>query len=233
MAHATELSAPATQDHGVRLFHETHTADPNTPYRATWADTRVTVRCTKLSPMRAEEAPDHIDDGRYMQVLVRVDTPDDLSQCEAAHSALLRWENDKVGPSTKRFCLDNKRTLDAFYEAQIAAGYAAPLKDAEGRPLSVTEARKAKGVSFDDRFHTLHDCRHTYAIVRLTGQDGEPRADLQAIADQLGHVDLQMVSRIYARHRSEIQKAAEAAFHERNATSDATLSENQPQIGLG
>lgn len=136
----------------------------------------------------------------------------------------------KIGPATKLFSLDYKRALDAFYDAQVAAGYAESSKDAEGEPVSARKARQTKGITMT-QFHTLHDCRHTYAVVRLTGQDGEPRADLQTIADQLGHADLQMISRIYARHRSAAQQAAEAAFHGENATVGATELGNKPKIG--
>ena len=97
--------------------------------------------------------------------------------------------------------------------------------------MGARKARQTKGIAMT-QFHTLHDCRHTYAVVRLTGQDGEPRADLQTIADQLGHADLQMISRVYARHRSAAQQAAEAAFRGESATVGATKVENRPEIAI-
>jgi integrase len=102
------------------------------------------------------------------------------------------------------FDVDYERVIDDFYAAQIAVGLVPPL------PEGVTpRSAGKKGVSVRGLFHTLHDCRHTYAVNRMTGDDGEPRRDLQYIADQLGHSDLQMVSRIYARHRHRAQRDAE------------------------
>jgi integrase len=101
------------------------------------------------------------------------------------------------------FTLDYEAFLDAFYGAQIDAGLVEPLPDG----ITPRNAGK-KSVSIRGLFHTLHDCRHTWAVTRLTGGDGGPVGDLQFIADQLGHSDLQMVSRIYAKHRSRTQALA-------------------------
>lgn len=53
----------------------------------------------------------------------------------------------------------------------------------------------------DDELHTIHDLRHSYCFIVLTGDDGEERKDLQWCADQLGHADTIMVSRIYGKYR--------------------------------
>ncbi|HEY2851207.1 MAG TPA: hypothetical protein VGJ18_00070 [Gemmatimonadaceae bacterium] len=107
------------------------------------------------------------------------------------------------------FSVRYEAVLDDFYSAQIAVGVAAALPEG----ITPRSAGK-KGVSVRGQFHTLHDCRHTYAVNRLTGDDGEPTRDLQFIADQLGHTDLQMVSRIYARHRHRLQARAEKRHHD-------------------
>lgn len=110
----------------------------------------------------------------------------------------------KIGHA-KLFQVNYWVMLDAFYAAQIAIGWTEPL------PAGITPRNAGqKGVSIRGKFHTLHDCRHSYAANRLTGDDGEPSRDLQFIADQLGHADLQMVSRVYARHRNRIQQREHA-----------------------
>jgi integrase len=116
-----------------------------------------------------------------------------------------RQIKDKT-PNALLFDVHSDNARDEFYSAQIAVGLVAPLPEG----VTPTNAHRI-GVTLRGLFHTLHDCRHTYAVNRMTGDDGEPTRDLQFIADQLGHSDLQMVSRIYAKHRSRIQAKAEAA----------------------
>lgn len=109
-------------------------------------------------------------------------------------------------PNAPLFDIQSDNARDEFYSAQIAVGLTGALPD------GVTPANAhRKGASLRGLFHTVHDCRHTYAVNRMTGDDGESKRDLQFIADQLGHSDLQMVSRIYAKHHSRIQAKAEAA----------------------
>ena len=115
---------------------------------------------------------------------------------------------NKIG-SAPLFDVVYERLLDDFYSAQVAVGFVPPL------PEGVTpRSAGKKGISVRGMFHSLHDCRHTYAVNRMTGDDGEPTRDLQFIADQLGHTDLQMVSRIYARHRHRAQAKAEELYRE-------------------
>jgi integrase len=134
----------------------------------------------------------------------------------------------KIGHA-KLFEIDFGRVLDAFYAAQIAVGLALPLADG----LSPAEARKTKGVSIKGHFHSLHDCRHSYAVNRMVGDDGEPTRDLQFIADQLGHADLQMASRIYAKHRNRIQQRAAAQHQAQLAAAvnaGAAAHETRPKL---
>jgi integrase len=125
----------------------------------------------------------------------------------------------KIGHA-KVFDADFGRVLDDFYAAQLATGLVPSLPDG----LSPTMARKTKGVSIKGRFHTLHDCRHSYAINRMIGADGEPKRNLQEIAEQLGHKDLQMVSRVYARHKTRFQQEAAERYGAQGAHSQDTVA---------
>jgi len=51
--------------------------------------------------------------------------------------------------------------------------------------------------------HTIHDSRHTYAVCRALGLDGEPARDAKTIAHQLGHATERMVLDIYAKQNIE------------------------------
>lgn len=83
---------------------------------------------------------------------------------------------------------------DAFYAAQVAAGVV------NAPPKSETTGKALWG-AVDP--HRIHDARHTYCYVRLTGDDGEPRQSLKFCSQQLGHGDEQMVMRIYAKANIE------------------------------
>jgi integrase len=74
-----------------------------------------------------------------------------------------------------------------FYRAQVRAG------------LCEEPATSEKGYEqWDDvDVHTLHDCRHTFAVCRGLGLDGEPTQGNEYLANQLGHVDEVMVNRVY------------------------------------
>jgi integrase len=127
-------------------------------------------------------------------------------------------------PNALLFNVHSDTARDEFYSAQIAVGLVSPL------PEGVTPANAhRRGTSLRGVFHTLHDCRHTYAVNRMTGDDGETTRDLQFIADQLGHSDLQMVSRIYARHRSRFQVKAEAAHRAALAASARVVHQGHHQ----
>ena len=101
---------------------------------------------------------------------------------------------------------------DAFYAAQVAAGFI-------GEPgLSGTTRKKLWGRT---KPHTIHDCRHTYAICRALGLDGELPQGTDFLARQLGHADEQMVIRVYKKanvqerlrllQAQRVQQAAKAA----------------------
>jgi hypothetical protein len=75
---------------------------------------------------------------------------------------------------------------EIFYRAQVSAGLC------EEPPLS------EKGYPLWDSVdvHTIHDCRHSFAIYRALGLDGEQVRDNNHIAEQLGHANEVMAARI-------------------------------------
>ena len=75
---------------------------------------------------------------------------------------------------------------DSFYRAQVRAGFC------EKPPKS-----KREDLWGQVDTHTLHDCRHTYAICRSLGLDGETKQDNTYISNQHGHVDEVLTKRIY------------------------------------
>lgn len=75
----------------------------------------------------------------------------------------------------------------AFYRAQVRAGVC------EKPPVSDQGYEEWTKVDI----HTLHDCRHTYAVCRGYGLDGEAKQDTDYIANQLGHANAEMATRVY------------------------------------
>lgn len=110
-------------------------------------------------------------------------------------------------PLFQNVSLDHIR--DTFYAAQVAARLAGPPG------LSTTTGK----LSWDGP-HTIHDCRHSFCVNRVLGQDGEPRKDLQYLADQLGHADTVMVSRIYAKFRLKARLDALIAAEAQHAAAE-------------
>lgn len=88
----------------------------------------------------------------------------------------------------------NGRLLrEALYEAQVRARLIpAPPRSSAGKPLWGSVPK-----------HDVHDARHTYAMIRLLGLDGARPESMKYVANQLGHVDEQMVMRIYSKFRAE------------------------------
>lgn len=127
-----------------------------------------------------------------------------------------RQMRGKVGRA-KLFNVTHASVLDAFYDAQVAIGW----KDALPDGMTASQARKKPGFSLRGKFHTLHDCRHTYTVHRLTGEDGGERRDAGYIADQLGHGDTQMVVRVYGKYKKLIEAK----------TTDATKVEAEQKVG--
>jgi len=78
---------------------------------------------------------------------------------------------------------------ESFYRAQVRAGLCELPATSEHGYLLWNAVNP----------HTLHDCRHTYAVCRGLGLDGEPAQDNVFLASQLGHADETMVTRIYKR----------------------------------
>jgi integrase len=74
---------------------------------------------------------------------------------------------------------------------------------------------------------SLQDCRHTYAVNRMTGDDREATRDLQYIASQLWHSDLQTVSRIYTRHRHRAQRNAQERYGDSPRGTSADTAERR------
>ncbi len=85
---------------------------------------------------------------------------------------------------------DGGNLREAFYEAQQALGL---IEAPERAPKTGKRLWKAVGA------HTLHDSRHTYAVCRSLGLDGEPEQNAKFCAHQLGHANELMVLRIYGK----------------------------------
>lgn len=96
-------------------------------------------------------------------------------------------------PNAPLFTITSDAIRDEFYAAQVAAGVI------DVPPRSETGGKLWKQV----RPHTIHDARHTYAITKALGLDGEPRQSVKYVAHQLGHADEQMVLRIYGKTNVE------------------------------
>lgn len=97
------------------------------------------------------------------------------------------FEAQPALPASKVLTIGEHRLREAFYTAQVRAGLV------EKAPKSENYKPLWKRV----HVHTLHDARHTYAINRLLGLDGEPRQSMKFVSHQLGHADEQMLIRIY------------------------------------
>lgn len=81
---------------------------------------------------------------------------------------------------------------DVWYPAQRTLGW---IK--QDPPKSEVTGKLLWGDAKDA--HGIHDGRHTYAIIRRYGLDGEPSAEPEDIAERLGHADTQMVTRVYTK----------------------------------
>jgi integrase len=83
---------------------------------------------------------------------------------------------------------DGKFLRTLFYQAQVLAGLI---------PKPTVSPTTGKLEWSKVAPHTIHDGRHTYAINRALGLDGEEPQGVDFIAHNLGHADEQMVIRIY------------------------------------
>jgi integrase len=103
----------------------------------------------------------------------------------------------KVVGATKVFPWSEKTKgaalRDMFYRAQVRAGLLEePPKSKRGYPLWLMVDR-----------HTIHDCRHTYAVCRGLGLDLEPVRGNEYLSHQLGHSNESTVVRIYKNLKSD------------------------------
>jgi len=89
--------------------------------------------------------------------------------------------------------MDGRMLREALYDAQVRRELIAP-------PPVSTAGRRLWG---EVKKHDIHDARHSYAMNRLLGLDGDPAQSMKYVANQLGHADEQMVMRIYAKFRAE------------------------------
>lgn len=107
---------------------------------------------------------------------------------EWAWAIFLPWYNSSHPQDGQRvFSIGEHALREAFYAAQVKAGLVKePPKSGNYKKLWRRE-----------HVHTIHDCRHTYALNRLLGLDGEPRQSMKFVSHQLGHADEQMLIRIY------------------------------------
>jgi integrase len=97
----------------------------------------------------------------------------------------------------------------AFYWAQVRAGYVAEP------PVDEDSGKRQWGRVNP---HRIHDARHSYAVNRSLGLDGEPPQGLDYLVQQLGHVDETMLARIYKKQtlaqrgeRLKLQRTQQAA----------------------
>lgn len=91
------------------------------------------------------------------------------------------------------FHITDQEVRAAFYQAQVDVGLVnEPPRSERGNKLWAKVA-----------VHTIHDARHTYAVTKALGLDGEWRMSVKAVAHQLGYRDQQLVLRIYAKANIE------------------------------
>lgn len=113
---------------------------------------------------------------------------------------------------------------------------AAPVFDCSAPALreSWYEAQRIALGFTEEQRHTIHDLRHTYCFMVLTGDDGEAVKDLQWCADQLGHADTIMVSRIYGRYRlaerRQLEEAGQAEAWERMVEDEMRMEINPERL---
>lgn len=86
------------------------------------------------------------------------------------------------------------------------------------------KAQIAAKVADERTVLTVHDLRHCYTVMCVLGTDGEPRMDLQWCADQLGHADTVMVSRVYAKYRLRDRLRAVEALEAQQAAPAPTFN---------
>jgi integrase len=89
------------------------------------------------------------------------------------------------------FTASDREIRDAFYTAQVDAQFIAAPK------RSRTTSKRLWGDVAG--LHHIHDARHTFAVVRLLGLDGEPKRTMKFGAANLGHADETMTMRIYSK----------------------------------
>lgn len=94
------------------------------------------------------------------------------------------------------------------------------------------DAQLAAKVADKESLLTIHDLRHCYCVMVTLGADDEPRMDLQWCADQLGHGNTVMASRIYGFFRLRDRLRAVEALEVQRETQDRApaFTHNQLQV---
>jgi integrase len=107
-------------------------------------------------------------------------------------------------PTMRVFTFKERELRTAFYQARLAAGLDSAPKRSPG----------TKKLLWGDvvGLQRTHDARHIYAVVQVAGLDGEKPRAIRFIAGQLGHVDQNMVVKIYG--KATIEQTLELAREE-------------------
>jgi len=113
------------------------------------------------------------------------------------------------------FSIAERELRASFYDAQVAAGVVqAPERSPRTRK---SLWRNVAGL------HHIHDGRHSFAVMRLLGTDGEPARSMKWVSLCLGHADETMLMRVYAKagieQRQMLQLEEQAAGERRTKTS--------------
>jgi len=111
--------------------------------------------------------------------------------CDAWAWAIFNEGRAPGFPTMPLFTATDNEIRNAFYTAQVDAQFIAPPERS-----AATRKRLWGDVA---GLHHIHDARHTFAVVRLLGLDGEPKRTMKFVAANLGHADETMTMRIYSK----------------------------------
>lgn len=110
-----------------------------------------------------------------------------------AHDIFMSGLNMLATTEAPLFSISEAELRKQFYTAQVEAGF---IKEPELSP-------NGKKLWHSVNPHTIHDARHTFAITRMLGLDGEPKRTMKFVSLQLGHASEQMLQQVYARVNGE------------------------------
>jgi integrase len=111
--------------------------------------------------------------------------------CDAWAWAIFNEGRAPGFPTMPIFTATDHEIRNAFYTAQVDAQFISAPK------RSRTTSKRLWGDVAG--LHHIHDARHSFAVVRLLGLDGEPKLTMKFVAANLGHSDETMTMRIYSK----------------------------------